>query len=73
MRRVGKCLASVAMVAFVLLAGGSRLGAQTMVPWLTRSGDNARSGWNPHETLLTQASVGTRGLARPPGRGGRCA
>jgi hypothetical protein len=53
------------MVAFVLLAGSSRLGAQTMVPWLTRSGDNARSGWNPHETLLTQASVGTRGLVRP--------
>src|ERR1700746_1461222 len=37
---------------------------QTMVPWLTRSADNARSGWNPHETLLTQSSVGTKGIIR---------
>ncbi len=42
----------------------SHLAAQTMVPWLTRSADNSRSGWNPHETLLTQASVATRGIAR---------
>jgi hypothetical protein len=35
-----------------------------MVPWLTRSADNARSGWNPHETLLTQASVQTKGIIR---------
>src|SRR5580704_14712680 len=40
-------------------------GAQsTMVPWLTRSADNSRSGWNPHETVLTQASVGTKGIVR---------
>jgi hypothetical protein len=38
--------------------------AQTMVPWLTRSFDNARSGWNPHETLLSQSSVGTKGIVR---------
>ncbi len=38
--------------------------AQTMVPWLTRSADNSRSGWNPHETLLTQASVETKGIIR---------
>ncbi len=36
----------------------------TMVPWLTRSADNSRSGWNPHETQLTQASVMTKGIAR---------
>jgi hypothetical protein len=65
MRSVGKWQASAGVVAFVVLAGSGRLGAQTMVPWLTRSGDNARSGWNPHETLLSQASVGTRGLVRP--------
>ena len=35
-----------------------------MVPWLTRSADNARSGWNGHETRLTQASVGTKGMIR---------
>ena len=38
--------------------------AQTMVPWLTRSVDNSRSGWNPQETVLTQASVETKGIAR---------
>ncbi|HVV53240.1 MAG TPA: hypothetical protein VHO06_26515, partial [Polyangia bacterium] len=38
--------------------------AQAMVPWLTRSADNARSGWNPHETLLNQASVTAKGIAR---------
>jgi hypothetical protein len=35
-----------------------------MVPWLTRSADNARSGWNPHETQLTQASVASKGIIR---------
>jgi len=65
MKRFGKWQASAAMLALLVLAGGSRLEAQTMVPWLTRSGDSARSGWNPHETLLSQASVGTRGLVRP--------
>ena len=35
-----------------------------MVPWLTRSGDNSRSGWNPHETVLTQASVASKGIVR---------
>lgn len=40
------------------------LASQTMVPWLTRSADNARSGWNPAETLLTQASVGSKGIVR---------
>ncbi len=45
-------------------------GAQTcvaetaMVPWLTRSFDNSRSGWNPDEKVLTQASVGTKGIVR---------
>jgi hypothetical protein len=35
-----------------------------MVPWLTRSADNARSGWNPRETQLTQASVASKGIIR---------
>lgn len=38
--------------------------AQTMVPWTTRSADNSRSGWNPHETLLTQASIEKSGIVR---------
>jgi hypothetical protein len=36
----------------------------TMVPWLTRSADNSRSGWNQHETQLTQASVESKGILR---------
>jgi hypothetical protein len=35
-----------------------------MTPWLTRSADNARSGWNPHETTLSQASVTAKGIIR---------
>jgi hypothetical protein len=35
-----------------------------MVPWLTRSADNSRSGWNLHETQLTQASVESKGIIR---------
>lgn len=38
--------------------------AQTMVPWLTRAVDNSRSGWNAKETVLTQASVATKGIVR---------
>ncbi len=36
---------------------------QPMQPWLTRSADNARSGWNSHETVLTQQSVATKGVS----------
>jgi hypothetical protein len=35
-----------------------------MVPWLTRSADNSRSGWNQHETQLTQGSVESKGIVR---------
>lgn len=35
-----------------------------MVPWLTRSADNSRSGWNPRETQLTQAAVASKGIFR---------
>ena len=38
--------------------------AQTMVPWLTRSADNGRTGWNAQETQLTQAAVISKGIAR---------
>ena len=52
------------VVGCALLFLPAALAAQTMVPWLTRSADNARSGWNPHETLLGQASVARKGLVR---------
>jgi hypothetical protein len=35
-----------------------------MVPWLTRSADNSRSGWNPNEKTLTQATVESKGIVR---------
>jgi len=35
-----------------------------MEPWVTRAGDNSRSGWNQHETQLTQASVASKGIVR---------
>lgn len=37
--------------------------AQTMQPWLTRSHDNQRSGWNNKESVLSQASISARGLS----------
>jgi len=36
----------------------------SMIPWLTRSADNSRSGWNQSETQLTQASVTAKGIVR---------
>jgi len=48
----------------LLAVTGNCVAQSTMVPWLTRSADNSRSGWNPHETQLTQASVETKGIIR---------
>ena len=51
------------LILLVGAAGASR--AQTpMQPWLTRSADNSRSGWNSRETQLTQQSVATKGIVR---------
>ena len=47
-----------------LLLVSSACFAQTMAPWLTRSADNQRSGWNSQETVLTQASISSKGLSR---------
>jgi hypothetical protein len=55
------------LVGIFLLTGVENCMSQSsMVPWLTRSADNSRSGWNPHETQLSQASVGTKGIVRAP-------
>jgi hypothetical protein len=50
--------ASIGLISF------SPLVAQNMMPWVTRSADNARSGWNSHETVLTQTVVSTKGIVR---------
>ena len=48
-----------------LLAGAENCVSQSaMVPWLTRSADNSRSGWNQHETQLTQALIQSKGIVR---------
>ena len=48
----------------MLLLLSTMTGGAQMIPWLTRQGDNARSGWNPHETTLTQQSVIAKGFRR---------
>lgn len=55
---------SLLICAFFLVVIASCFAQSTMTPWLTRSADNSRSGWNSHETQLTQASVLTKGIIR---------
>ena len=53
------------LIVTLLLGVTETSAAQTtMEPWLTRSADNSRSGWNPSERQLTQASVATKGINR---------
>jgi len=53
------------LIVTLLLGVTETSAAQTtMEPWLTRSADNSRSGWNPGERQLTQASVTTKGITR---------
>jgi hypothetical protein len=59
------------LIVLILLVAAARFSAaqaaaapSTMVPWLTRAADNARSGWNPGETQLSQASVTAKGIVR---------
>ena len=58
-----KAFQMVAILA-VWLMSAAAWAQTTMVPWLTRSADNARSGWNPQETVLTQASIQSKGIVR---------
>ena len=53
-------LASVALA----LAPQTTLARSSMVPWLTRSADNARSGWNSSETQLSARLIEAKGLVR---------
>jgi hypothetical protein len=58
------CQASLLICAVVFGGVENCISQSTMVPWLTRSADNSRSGWNPHETVLTQSSVQSKGIRR---------
>src|SRR5580658_8155371 len=53
------------IVSVLLALGGSpgqALAQSAMVPWVTRSADNPRSGWNSHETQLTPELIRTKGI-----------
>jgi hypothetical protein len=50
------------LITLALLLCGTALGQSTGVT--TRAYDNARSGWNPHETTLSQGSIIARGIRR---------
>lgn len=52
------------LTSLVLLLPPSIGTTQSFAPWITRSFDNARSGWNPQETQLTQALVASHGIRR---------
>jgi hypothetical protein len=56
--------ACLLLCVFCLGATNDCAAQSTMMPWLTRSADNSRSGWNSHETQLTQASVAAKGILR---------
>jgi len=58
------CYLCLLISAFLFAATENCISQSTMVPWLTRSADNSRSGWNQHETQLTQASVVSKGIFR---------
>jgi hypothetical protein len=51
------------LLALALLVSAVPVFAQQMQPWLTRSADSARSGWNSNETILTQQSVTAKGVS----------
>ena len=58
------CHLCLLICTFLFAVTENCVSQSTMVPWLTRSADNSRSGWNPHETQLTQASVLSKGIFR---------
>jgi hypothetical protein len=58
------CQLTLLLYIFFLVVPENCLCQTTMVPWLTRSADNSRSGWNLHETQLTQAAVVSKGIVR---------
>ena len=58
-RRYFRGMAVSAVIGLLQAASG-----QTMQPWLTRSGDNARTGWNSNEPVLTQPALIAKGIRR---------
>jgi len=59
-----RCFSCLLILASVFTASQTCMAETAMVPWLTRSADNSRSGWNPNEKVLTQATVESKGIVR---------
>ena len=65
MRRCHCLLIFIVFFACISTCLAQQTTAQSsMIPWLTRSADNSRTGWNQSETQLTQASVAAKGIVR---------
>jgi hypothetical protein len=58
------CYVCLFVCTFLLAGTENCMSQSNMVPWLTRAADNSRSGWNQHETQLTQATVASKGIIR---------
>jgi hypothetical protein len=58
------CQVCLLICTFLFAVTENCVSQPAMVPWLTRSADNSRSGWNQHETQLTQGSVESKGIVR---------
>jgi hypothetical protein len=58
------CHVCLLICTFLLWVNENCMAQSTMAPWVTRSADNSRSGWNPRESRLTQDSVETKGIIR---------
>ena len=55
------CHLCLLICTFLFAAAENCVSQSTMVPWLTRSADNSRSGWNQHETNTDASFSGIQG------------
>src|SRR3984893_13339229 len=58
------CYRFLLIITLLLGVTETSMAQTSMEPWLTRSADNSRSGWNSRERQLTQMSVASKGLIR---------
>src|SRR5580704_11364020 len=58
------CYLFLLIITLLLGVTETSMAQTSMEPWLTRSADNSRSGWNSRERQLTQMSVASKGIIR---------
>jgi hypothetical protein len=58
------CRLGLLIFTLLFAAINTCVAQSTMVPVVTRAYDNNRTGWNPNETVLTQANVKAKGVRR---------